>query len=59
MTQASEYEVQGDTSSDHLESMAQTLEATGDYRVIRRLNPRPSNMPSPETPVRLGMVVDV
>jgi hypothetical protein len=39
--------------------MAQTLEATGDYRVIRRLKPRPSNMPSPATPVRLGMVVDV
>ena len=26
------------TSSDHLETLAQTLEATGDYRVIRRLN---------------------
>ena len=28
-------------TSDHLEAMAQTLEATGDYRVLRRLKPRP------------------
>lgn len=47
------------TSSDNLESMAQTLEATGNYRVIRRLKPRQSNMPSTGTPVRLGIVVDV
>lgn len=47
------------TSSDHLETLAQTLEATGDYRVIRRLKPRPSNIPPPGTPVRLGLVVDV
>lgn len=39
--------------------MAQALEATGDYRVIRRLKPRPPNIPPPGTPMRLGLVVDV
>ena len=47
------------TSSDHLETLAQTLEATGDYRVIRRLKPRRSATPPPGVPVRLGMLVDV
>ena len=47
------------TSSDHLETLAQTLEATGDYRVIRRLKPRPRTIPPPGTPLRLGLVVDV
>jgi len=47
------------TSSDHLETLAQTLEATGDYRVIRRLKPRPRTIPLPGTPLRLGLVVDV
>lgn len=47
------------TSSDHLETLAQTLEATGDYRVIRRLKPRPHIIPPPGTPLRLGLVVDV
>jgi DNA polymerase-3 subunit epsilon len=47
------------TSSDHLETLAQTLEATGDYRVIRRLKPRPRIIPPPGTPLRLGLVVDV
>ena len=47
------------TSSDHLETLAQTLEATGEYRVIRRLKPRPRAIPPPGTPVRLGMLVDV
>jgi DNA polymerase-3 subunit epsilon len=46
------------TSSDHLETLAQTLEATGDYRVIRRLKPRPRTIPPPGTPLRLGLVVD-
>lgn len=45
--------------SDQLEVLAQTLEATGDYRVIRRLKPRPRIMPPPGTPVRLGLMVDV
>jgi DNA polymerase-3 subunit epsilon len=47
------------TSSDHLETLARTLEATGDYRIIRRLKPRPRTIPPPGTPVRLGLVVDV
>ncbi|MCQ8280091.1 3'-5' exonuclease [Acetobacteraceae bacterium KSS8] len=47
------------TSSDHLETLAQTLEATGDYRIIRRLKPRPRASPPPGTPVRLGLLVDV
>ena len=45
------------TSSDHLETLAQTLEATGDYRVIRRLKPRPRTVPPPGTPLRLGLVM--
>ena len=46
-------------TSDHLETLAQTLEATGDYRVLRRLKPRPRIIPPPGTPVRLGLMVDV
>jgi len=42
-----------------LETLAQTLEATGDYRVLRRLKPRPRIIPPPGTPVRLGLMVDV
>lgn len=47
------------TSSDQLETLAQTLEATGDYRIIRRLKPRPRTTPPLGTPVRLGLLVDV
>lgn len=47
------------TYSSDLEGLAQTLEATGDYRVIRRLKPRPRIVPPPGTPLRLGLVVDV
>jgi len=39
--------------------MALALEASGDYRVVRRLRPRPGHLPGPETPVRYGLVVDV
>ncbi len=46
-------------SSEHLETLAQTLEATGNYRVIRRLKPRLPTIPPAGTPVRLGLVVDV
>ncbi len=46
-------------TSDPLETLAQTLEATGDYRVIRRLKPRPHIIPPPGTPLRLGLMVDV
>lgn len=47
------------TSSDQLETLAQTLEATGDYRIIRRLKPHPRTIPPPGTQVRLGLMVDV
>ncbi|HEY4546227.1 MAG TPA: 3'-5' exonuclease [Pedomonas sp.] len=46
-------------ASDHLETLAQTLEATGDYRIIRRLRPRINASPPPGLPVRLGLMVDV
>ena len=46
-------------TSDQLEAWAQTLTATGDYRIIRRLKPRPRTIPPPGTPVRLGLMVDV
>lgn len=39
--------------------MARTLEASGDYRVVRRLRPRAGILPPPGTPVRYGLVVDV
>ena len=42
-----------------LETMADTLEASGEYRIARRLKPllRPSSSPDPSA--RLGLVVDV
>lgn len=46
-------------TSDQLEGLARTLEATGDYRVLRRLKPRPRVIPPSGTPVRLGLMVDV
>lgn len=40
------------------ESLARALEATGDYRILRRLRPRPS-IPVPEgTKTRLGIFLD-
>lgn len=40
------------------ESLAEALEATGDYRILRRLRPRPS-VPAPEgTKTRLGVFLD-
>jgi DNA polymerase-3 subunit epsilon len=47
------------TGRDQLESWAQELEASGEYRVIRRLKPRRADIPPPGTPIRLGLVVDV
>lgn len=44
---------------DDLEAMARALEASGEYRVVRRLRPRTPQMPPPGTPVRYGLVVDV
>lgn len=42
-----------------LAAMARALEASGDYRVIRRLQPRPNRLPPPGLAVRTGLVVDV
>ncbi len=41
------------------EAMAVALEETGDYRVLRRLAPRRSSLPSDGAPTRLGLFVDV
>lgn len=46
-------------NSDQLETLAQTLTATGDYRIVRRLKPRARTIPPPGTPVRFGLMVDV
>ena len=40
------------------EAMAAALEASGDYRVVRRLEPCPP-LPAPPADARLGLVVDV
>lgn len=42
-----------------LEEMAARLEASGDYRVQRRLNPRPIEASKPTDVVRQGLFVDV
>jgi DNA polymerase-3 subunit epsilon len=47
------------SDGDDLERLARMLEASGDYRVVRRLRPRPATAPPPGTPGRLGLVVDV
>lgn len=47
------------TTPDELESMAQLLEGSGDYRVMRRLKPRLSSLPPPGMATRYGLVVDV
>ena len=46
-------------TSEELEAMARTLEASGDYRVARRLKPRLGDIPGPGAAVRQGLVVDV
>lgn len=47
------------SSPEQLEVMAQALEASGHYRVIRRLKSRLGEIPPPGVPVRNGLVVDV
>ena len=39
--------------------MARTLEASGDYRVLRRLAPKSSSTPPADLPTRQGLMVDV
>ena len=41
-----------------LETMADQLEASGEYRVVRKMAPR-APLPSPPPGGRLGLVVDV
>ncbi len=41
-----------------LEAMAAKLEATGTYRVLRKLAPRPSPAPPPGVAIRQGLFVD-
>ena len=45
-------------SHAELEAMAAALEASGEYRVVRRLDARPP-LPSPPAGSRLGLVIDV
>lgn len=47
------------TDARVLEDMAQTLEATGDYKVLRRIAPRFDQAPAAGVIVRQGLVVDV
>ena len=46
-------------SSADLETLAETLEATGDYRVLRRLRPRQDRKPPEDLGLRQGLFVDV
>ena len=45
-------------SRGELETVAAALEASGDYRVVRRLDARPP-LPSPPAGSRVGLVIDV
>ncbi|MDJ0391044.1 3'-5' exonuclease [Roseomonas sp. E05] len=44
---------------DALEAMAAALEASGCYRVLRRIVPRPASDCPPGTPTRLGILLDL
>ncbi len=45
--------------SQPLDSIATVLEGTGDYRVLRRLQPLAGHPDAPEEPTFIGLVVDV
>ncbi len=45
--------------SQPLDSIATVLEGTGDYRVLRRLQPLSDYPDAPEEPTFIGLVVDV
>lgn len=45
--------------ADELEAMAQALEASDHYRVLRKLAPRASRAPPAGAPTRSGLLVDV
>lgn len=42
-----------------LDAMAATLQASGEYRVLRKLTPRVTLAPADGGPMRLGLVIDV
>jgi len=44
---------------DALEAMAAALEASGRYRVLRRIAPRPASDCPPGVPTRLGLLLDL
>jgi DNA polymerase-3 subunit epsilon len=51
--------VGADVTKDEYEKMAVTLEATGDYRILRRLRPRRVIQEQDGTPTRLGIYLDL
>ena len=48
----------GSPSRQELEAIAAALEASGEYRVVRRLV-APDPLPSPPPGARVGLVIDV
>jgi DNA polymerase-3 subunit epsilon len=46
-------------TAEELEAMAAALEATGQYRVLRKLSPRSQLEPAAGAPTRTGLFVDV
>lgn len=49
----------GSHTADELETMAAALEASGQYRVLRKLNSRAQLQPADGSPTRVGLFVDV
>lgn len=49
----------GDLQRDHLDDVARALEATGRYRVLRRLVSRPVSPPAVDGSEKVGLVIDV
>ena len=47
------------TDSEPAAQLIELLEATGDYRVLRRLQPRATFRERNDTPVKIGMILDV
>jgi DNA polymerase-3 subunit epsilon len=47
------------TNLNQLEAMAAQLAASGHFRVLRRIAPRPTVMPPAGTPTRLGLLLDL
>ena len=48
----------GSHTADELETMAAALEASGQYRVLRKLNSRAQLQPADGSPTRVGLFVD-